>query len=296
MRILVAGSSGFLGSHLTERLRSGGHDVVRLVRRAASGPDEATWDPYAGRLDRDLVERADVVVNLAGTPTAGNPHSSRWARELRESRVTTTAVLSDAIAESDRRPAFLAQNGIGYYGDHGSEPVDETTPSRDGGMLTDVCREWQQAADSAVAAGARVCFLRTAPVMDRSAPPLQQMRLAWLAGLGARIGDGRQHFAMVSLHDWVEGTVFLAEADDAAGAFNLSCPRTPTNAEFTDALAVALGRRAFLKVPARLVEVGAGRLAPELLGSVNAVPAALEGAGYRFRDGDVGAVLAAGLS
>src|SRR3954469_12630609 len=97
MRYLIAGASGFLGSRLRASLLADGHQVTALVRRAP-GPGEARWDPYSSELDPALVEQADVVVNLAGSPTLGNPHSRRWADELRASRVTTTGVLAEAIA------------------------------------------------------------------------------------------------------------------------------------------------------------------------------------------------------
>lgn len=295
MHVVIAGASGFLGSHLTTRLREGGHRVTRLVRRDAARADEAAWDPYAGTLDGDLVESADVVVNLAGAPTAGNPHSRRWARELRESRVATTRTLADVVAASARKPAFLAGNAVGWYGDHGAAPVDESSDSLGDSTMTEVCRAWQAAAAPAVDAGARVVLLRTAPVLDRSAAPLRQMRLAWKAGLGARIGDGRQYFPVVSLRDWLGAVELLAGHPTASGPVNVCCPVTPTNAEFTDALARALGRRARLRAPARVVEVAAGRLAPELLGSTNVRPAALEALGHSFADRDVAAVLAAAL-
>jgi uncharacterized protein (TIGR01777 family) len=297
--VLLAGASGFLGTHLRAALAAHGHDVTALVRRPARGTGESTWDPYAAQLDRDVVEAADVVVNLAGAPTLGNPHSATWARELRESRVTTTRVLAEAIATSDRRPAFLAGNGISYYGDRSDEgdPVlDEQAGSRGDALLTSVTREWQAAAQPAADAGARLCVLRTAPVMDRRSEPLKQLRLLFLAGLGGRLGDGRQRMPMISLHDWVGAVGHLAGHADASGPFNLCCPRTPTNAEFTEALARALHRPKFATVPRFALKVGAGRMAPELLGSLNVVPAALEASGYVFRDPDVGAVLAAGLS
>jgi NAD dependent epimerase/dehydratase family enzyme len=138
--------------------------------------------------------------------------------------------------------------------------------------------------------------LRTAPVMDRRSEPLKQLRLLFLAGLGGRLGDGRQHMPMISLRDWVGATVHLAEHDDASGPFNLCCPRTPTNAEFTEVLATELHRPSFATVPRSALRLGAGRMAPELLGSLNVVPAALEASGYAFRDPDVVAVLRAGLS
>lgn len=296
LHVVIAGASGFLGSNLTAHLRDHGHQVTRLVRRPAAGEDESTWDPHAERYDERLIDDADVVVNLAGSPTAGNPHSQKWARELEESRVTTTRVLAQAIAAADDKPAFLAGNGISYYGDHGDAVVTEGSDSRGDALLTRVTRVWQAAADPAVEAGARVCFLRTSPVMDRRSPPLKQMRLAWRLGLGARLGDGRQYFPMVSLRDWLGAVTFLAEHDTASGPFNLVVPRPPTNGEFTDALARAVGRKAFLAAPKAALRLGAGEMAPELLGSLNVQPAALLAAGYEFHDHDVTEVLASALA
>jgi uncharacterized protein (TIGR01777 family) len=278
MRVVIAGASGFLGTHLSDHLRVHGHEVTALVRRAPASAHESRWDPAAGQIDTEVVQRADAVVNLAGASIAGNPHSRTWS------------------AATERPAAFLAGNGIAWYGDHGNATVTEDTPSVGDAFLTRVSHAWSAAADPAREAGARVCELRTAPVMDRTSPPLKQLRLLFQAGGGARLGSGRQFMPMISLRDWVGAVSYLIESRDVSGAFNLCCPRTPTNAEFTDALASALHRKAFLAVPAALMKVAAGDLAPELLGSVNARPAALERAGYDFEDEDVREVLAAALS
>lgn len=296
MRVVIAGASGFLGSHLGEELGRRGHEVVALVRRPADGAGESTWDPYARIYDRGVIEDADVVVNLAGSPTVGIPYSTRWSRNLRRSRVTTTRVLAEAVAHSARPPAYLAGNAVGWYGDHGEEPVTEEADSRGTALMTLVCREWQAATTPAVEAGARVCVLRTAPVMDRRAAPLKQLALLFRAGLGARLGDGRQRMPMISLRDWVGAVAHLSEHDSASGPVNLGCPETPTNAEFTDALARAVGRRARLAVPAPLIRLGAGPLAPEALGSVNLRSEALVAWGYRFRDRTADDVVRAGLA
>lgn len=296
MQIVIAGGSGFLGTHLVEELGRRGHAVTRLVRHPTSAPGESTWDPYAGTYDRAVIAAADVIINLAGSPTAGNPHSQRWARELRESRVTTTRVLARAIAEAGSTPAFLAGNGISWYGDHGDQALTETSDSRGHSLLTEVSREWQAATEPAVEAGARVCVLRTSPVMDRRAAPLKQLRLVFRLGLGARLGDGAQYMAMISLRDWVGAVAHLAEHDTARGPFNLCCSETPTNAEFTAALAKAVHRPALVFAPKAVLRVGAGEMAPELLGSLNVRPAALSAAGYAFKDPDVTAVLHTGLT
>ena len=143
-------------------------------------------------------------------------------------------------------------------------------------------------------------MLRTAPVMDRRSAPLKQLRLLFLAGFGGRLGTGRQHMAMLSLRDWVGATVHLAEHETASGPFNLCCPQTPTNAAFTEALADQLRRPCFATVPRFALKVGAGKMAPELLGSLNVVPAALHGIGLRVprsrrRSGAEGRFVSVGL-
>jgi hypothetical protein len=296
VHVVVGGASGFLGRHLVEALKARDHTVTQLVRRDPVADDESRWDPASGRIDAQVIEDADVVVNVAGSPTVGNPHSKKWARNLRESRVSTTRTLAEAIAASDKRPAFLAGNAIAIYGDHGDAQVTEAGDSRGHTLMTEVTRVWEAAAQAAVDAGARVCFLRTAPVMDRESEPLRLLRRVFWLGVGGRIGSGRQYSPMVSLRDWLGGVVHLAEHPDASGPFNLCCPETPTNAEFTRALARAFGRPAFLPVPAPAIKLGAGPLAPELLGSVNLVPQALLNAGFEFRDPDVSSVIASGLA
>jgi uncharacterized protein (TIGR01777 family) len=212
--------------------------------------------------------------------------------------VTTTRVLAEAVARSVQAggsTAYLAGNGISYYGDHGDEVVREGADSRGDALLTEVTRDWQAAADPAVEAGARVCILRTSPVIDRANPPLKQLLPLFKLGLGSRLGDGRQYFPIISLRDWVGATSHLANDQDSSGPFNLCCPQVPTNREFTEALASAVGRPTFLAAPAPILRVAAGRMAPEILGSLRTEPAALVQAGYSFRDDDAREVIAAAL-
>lgn len=295
MRFLIAGASGFLGTRLRESLALAGHDVTALVRREA-GPGQAQWDPYAGELDGALVEQADVVINLAGAPTLGNPHSKRWATELLESRVVTTRVLAETIAKSSRRPDLLAGNGVSYYGDRGDEVLTEAASSSGDAFLTEVTRQWQAATDVAAEAGARVCVLRTAPVLDRRNAPLKQLLLLFKAGLGGKLGSGQQYFPIISTPDWVAAVTFLAEHSEAAGPVNLCCPTTPTNAEFTRELAGLVHRPAFFRVPGPVLRQAAGRMAPEVLGSIRAVPQVLLDTGFRFADQDVTDVLVTATS
>lgn len=278
----MAGGSGFIGTALRGELARRGHEVTRLVRRDAAGPGESRWDPYQGSLDPAVVEAADVVVNVAGSPLAGNPHSARYRRTLRESRVRTTRTLAEAIARSERRPAFLAQNGSSFYGDRGDEVLTEDSGTAPGSLLTDITHDWQAATDPAREAGARVCVLRSGVVLHRSGGAFQVLRLVFKLGLGGRLGSGRQYFPLISRTDWVRAAVFLTEHDECAGVYNLAAPDPGTNAEFTAELARMLHRPAALSVPAPVIRTAAGPLAGELLGSCRVEPARLRWAGFTF--------------
>jgi len=295
VRVVIGGSSGFLGSHLAEELEGRGHDVVRLVRHAPRAAGERRWDPQHAPLGREVLEGADVVANLTGSSLFGNPHSRRYRHAILDSRVTPTRVLAEAIAASESRPAFIAGNASAWYGDHGSAVVDETSDSRGDSFMTGVARAWQDATTPAVDAGARVCVLRTVPVMHAESLVFKVLRPLFRLGLGARLGEGHQYFPVVSLTDWVGAAAHLVEHPTASGPFNVTCPDPPTNREFTEAFAGALGRPAFLVAPAPLLRLGAGPLAPDLLDSFRLVPRALEAEGYAFRDRDVRDVMARAL-
>ncbi len=295
MRYLIAGSTGFLGTRLRERLDALGHDVIQLVRRDP-GPGQVRWDPYAEPLAPEVVDGHDVVVNLAGSPNVGNPHSARFRERLRDSRVTTTRVLAEAVAASSRKPVLLAQNGVSYYGDRGAELLTEEAGSLGEAFMTSVTRDWQTATSSAVEAGARVAVLRTAPILDRRGDPLKQLRVLYLAGLGGRLGDGEQFMPMISARDWVDALIHVGTHDVLSGPVNLCCERTPTNAEFTTELGHQLHRPTFARVPAAVLRLAMGQLSQLPLDSLNTRPAAVLESGFTFQDPDVRAVLREGLS
>lgn len=295
MHVVVAGGSGFLGSRLRVELGRRGHDVTSLVRRPSSAPHESTWDPYAGEVDADLMARADAVVNLAGSPTIGNPHSKKWAAQHRESRIVTTDVLARAIAAAPTPPAFIAGNGISWYGDHGDAELTEASDSRGHSLFTETSRQWQAAAAPAVDAGARVAYLRTSPVLDRTSAPLRQLSLLFRLGLGGKIGNGRQWMPLISLRDWIGAVAFVIEHPEAAGPVNLSIPEPATNADFTRALAQAVNRPAVVPAPRLPVRLALGPMAPEILGSMRVRPAALLAWGYEFADPTVRDVVETGL-
>lgn len=287
MRFVIAGASGFLGRAWAAYLSAHDHEVVRLVRSEPSGPDEVRWDPYAGTLDRAVVESADVVANLAGAPLAHWPWTESYKRTFLDSRVVTTRVLAEAVAGTDRKPVLVAQNGIAGYGDRGAEVITEDTPTDADTFIADVTRRWQAATQPAVDAGSRVVVLRTGVVLDRSGGALKAMLPAFRAGVGGPIGNGKQYFATISLFDWLHAASVLSYDEQASGAYNLVGPDTSTNAEFTRELGRALRRPTFMRVPATPLKVAGGVAGGELLASARVEPRRLLEQGYAFAHNDV---------
>lgn len=290
-RIAVAGASGLVGVRLCASLQADGHQVVRLVRRAAAGPAEVEWDPAHGRLDAAALEGIDGFVHLSGESIAGGRWTPARKRSIVESRTVTTRLVSAALAKLASKPAMIAASAIGIYGDRGGEWVDET--SRAGhGFLAEVCSEWERASDAARDAGLRVVNARIGIALDPAGGALAAMLVPFRFGLGGKLGTGTQYTSWITLDDLVGALRHCLVSLTLSGPVNLVAPAPVTNAEFTRSLARALNRPAFLSVPAAALRLLLGAAADELLlGGARVSSRKLENSGFRFRDAEIDAAL-----
>ncbi len=288
MHIVIAGSSGLVGTALRHSLQADGHRVTRLVRRAPSAADELQWDPDVGTLDGTGLAGADAIVNLAGAGIGDARWNEDRKRVLVESRTRTTALLAETIAGIDERPGvLLSGSAIGYYGDRGDQVLTEQSDPGDD-FLADLCQQWEAATGPAESAGVRVAHLRTGMVLAPYGGALAKMLPLFKFGVGGRMGSGRAYWSWISLADEVGAIRFLLDRP-VRGAVNLTAPNPVTNAEFTKTLGGALHRPTLLPVPSfgpKLL-LG-GELAEALLfTSARIVPAVLTDAGYSFQHPDL---------
>jgi hypothetical protein len=297
MRVAVTGSSGLIGTALSGALRQDGHEVIPLVRRPP-GPGEIRWDPQAadGGLPPGALDGVDAVVHLSGAPIAGGRWTAARKQMLRASRVQSTQALVTALAAAKSPPqVLLSGSAVGWYGDTGDRAVDETAPAGTG-FLANLVRDWESAARPARDAGVRVVNLRSGVVLSRQGGMLGLLTPFFRLGLGARMGSGSQFLSWISLTDHVAAVRFLLGQAGIDGPVNLTAPAPVTNAVFTAALARALHRPALLWVPAPALQLGAGEMSSELLGSTRALPRRLTEAGFAFRYPAIAAALAAELA
>lgn len=285
MKILVSGASGLIGSALVPVLTASGHDVIRLVRsQPAAGEAAVRWDPEAGTLDAAGLEGLDAVVHLAGENLAEGRWTAEKKRRIRESSVKGTRLLCEALAGLARPPRVLVSaSAVGYYGDRGDELLTKESPPGSG-FLAAVARDWEAAAEPARRAGIRVVHPRMGPVLTPAGGVLAKMLPPFQAGLGGRVGSGRQYVSWIAVDDLLDAMLHLLATEALRGPVNMVAPRPVTNAEFAATLGRVLGRPAVLAVPAFAARLALGEMADEvLLASARVTPVRLAASGYRFR-------------
>lgn len=288
MRVLVAGSSGLIGTALVRHLRARGDDVIRLIRRPPANESEIFWSPSSGELDPAALDGVHAIVNLAGAGVGDKRWTPEYKKLILDSRVLATATLTNALVKNRAGAAqsvevFVSASAIGYYGETGEMAVTESSPAGTG-FLADVCVDWESAATPASVAGIRVVHPRTGLVLAKQGGALARMLPIFKAGLGGRLGSGRQWWSFISLQDEIGAICELIDKSVYRGAVNLTAPQPARNSEVTTALGQILRRPAIAAVPAAALKVALGEFSIEVLGSAKVLPSVLEQNGFQFAD------------
>jgi uncharacterized protein len=289
-RVLISGASGLLGGALVPTLQSRGFAITRLVRGTPTSEDQIHWVPNR-TIDPESVSGFDAIIHLAGESVATRWSDARKAK-IRESRITSTRHLAQALAQTSKRPRVLiTASAIGYYGDRADEILNEkSTPGS--GFLAEVCREWETANQPATDAGIRTVQLRTGVVLSSKGGALKKMLPPFRMGVGGNLGSGRQWMSWIPIQDWLGAVHHILKNDLLQGPVNMVGPKPVTNAEFTQTLASELHRPAIFPVPAVAAKLLFGQMAEEvLLASQRVEPARLVTSGYPFQYSDLAKAL-----
>ena len=288
--IAIAGSSGLIGSALAAALRGADHTVLRIVRRTPANSEELHWNPESGEFDVDALTDVDAVVNLCGVNIGQRRWSGAFKQSLRDSRITPTEVLANAVVDAGVETLINA-SAVGFYGDTKDRVVDENGRAGSG-FLAQLCEDWEAATLPAQYDGVRVVLARTGLVLARAGGALRRMRPLFSTGLGARLGSGRQYMSWISLEDEVRALLFAISNSTLSGPVNMTGPAPVTNAEFTTAFGRAVNRPTPLMLPGFAVRAALGEFADEgLLIGQRAIPSALERAGFLFHHNTIGEAL-----
>lgn len=280
-KILISGSSGFIGNALISYFKKKGDQVFNLVRKRSSSTNEVFWNPSEKQIENEKLEGFDAVINLNGVSVA-----KRWNKSYQEkilsSRVESTQFLSDSLEKLKNPPkVFFSASAIGYYGDH-EEIVDEKSPKGDL-FLSSICDLWEKSAKRGKDRKIRTVLLRFGMILGKNGGALAKMILPFSLGLGAKMGNGNQMISWISIDDLCKSVDFLLNRNEIQGPVNIVTPYPVTNTEFSNMLAKCLNRPCFLSIPRFLIELFLGQMGKELfLISSNVRPSLLIESGYSF--------------
>ena len=280
----MAGGAGSLGRRLADFFTDRGDDITILTR--SPHPDLAhrqlRWDgrtvgPWASELE------GSVLVNLAGQLVDCRP-TARNVMRLQRSRVTSTRALVEAARGLPSGPAvWLQMSTTAIYGDAGEDVVDERHPVPDGPpQMPGVAVAWEEAVEGAPTA--RLVIMRTGLVLDRGMPALDRLSQLTRAGLGGRIGHGRQWVTWIHVDDFCRAVAFLCD-HDVQGIVHLCSPNPIRNRDMMATFRRTLHRPWSPPTPALLVHLGAFAMGSDaalaLLGR-RCVPRRLLDEGFEF--------------
>ncbi|HYL79056.1 MAG TPA: TIGR01777 family oxidoreductase [Bryobacteraceae bacterium] len=286
MNITLTGAKGFLGSHLASTLLSKGASLHFLGRHVPAdlpaGVRFSEWSSASAEPPAAAFNGADVIINLAGEPVA-----QRWTPEvkklIRSSRIDSTRQIVNALSIQSRRPQVLVNaSAVGIYGSRGDEFLDEQSEPG-GDFLARVVIDWEQAALLAESLGIRVVLIRTGLVLGRDGGVLARMLPPFRAGVGGRLGSGKQWMPWIHLDDWINLVLFAIENTTLRGAINATAPNPATNAQFTRDLAATVHRPAILPVPSFVLKMAMGEMAGAILASQRAIPKVALSTGFQFQ-------------
>lgn len=289
--VLITGGTGFIGQALCRALLADGHELTLLARdplktsylfggrvHCVTRLDDASLDPGT---------RFDVVINLAGERILGPRWTTARKHKLIESRAGTTSALVAWIGRATHKPRLMiSASAVGYYGVQAQtdSTVLPETAARGGDFASELCEQWEDAAQSVASHGVPLAILRFGIVLGHQGA-LPMMRLPFLAGLGGRIGSGRQVMSWIHIDDVLDIIAHIMANPNprsAAGVYNLTAPDPVTQTEFAKTLARVLRRPSLLPAPAALLRLFLGEQAMLLLEGQRVRPARLEEEGYQF--------------
>lgn len=294
MKICVAGGTGFVGTRLTQRLMSHGHEVTIISSKGKSS-SKNTPSPHSLKADttkegdwQKELGGYDVIINLTGR-TIFNYWTESYKRQIYSSRVETTRNIVNGLPEQTET-ILLNASAAGYYGDSGDIEQDESK-SAGKDFLATVCQDWEEEALRAEKKGARVATMRFGVVLGKGGGAIETMKTPFKLGLGGPIGNGKQWFPWIHLDDLVSAILFLVNGSDLHGAFNCTAPGQVRQKEFAKKLAEVLRRPAFMPAPSFFMKTVLGEFGKSLLLGQKVVPRALQEHGFVFQYPQLGDAL-----
>lgn len=293
MKTIITGGTGYIGRALASSLVESGHEVIVLsrdpntVERLPVGVRADKWDGRTGNGWHALIDADTVIVNLAGANLSDKLWSDEQKQVIRQSRLDAGAAVVDAVERAAVPPRVVIQSsGVGYYGPHGEEVLDETAPPGND-FLAEVCVGWEMSTEPVERAGVRRCIIRQGVVLGRDATVLKRLTLPFAFFAGGPIGDGKQWLSWIHLADEVAAISWLMANDAARGAFNVTAPEPVRFDQLAKVLGRVMNRPSWIPAPAFAVRAAFGEMGSMVLEGQRTVPRRLLDMDFEFRYSEI---------
>jgi uncharacterized protein len=279
-RVLISGSTGFVGKNLTAYLINKNFEVFQLIRKK-DGEKSIFWDPGKKLIDQEKIKDFDVVIHLSGEPVTGYWTKNKQ-HKIYNSRIESTKFLIDTLQRLDAVPkVFITASAIGYYNYNDNQIYSEDSHSGNG-FLSQVCEAWEDEASKIM--GSRVINLRFGHILGKNGGLLPKLKLIHKLWMGGKLGNGKQYISWIAIYDVVKIVDFIMQNENIYGPVNVVNSSFVTQEEFARMISKLLNKPFFFHIPKFILRLFLGKQADEmLLSSIKAFPKKLKDFNYQFK-------------
>jgi uncharacterized protein len=286
--VLITGGTGFVGKQLTQLLIRNGYSVSVLSRGKKHSTKDVfyyTWDIEKQTIDIEAIEKADVIVHLAGVNIAEKRWTTKRKESILSSRVFTSQLVYNALKKSNKKiDAFISASGVGIYGAINGSAIctEDMQPASD--FLGQTCQKWEAGSQLFEKLGIRTVMIRTGLVLGVNEGFLKHLAPIFKFRLGSPLGSGKQYMPWIHIDDLCN--IYLEAIRNAkmSGAYNAAITDDTTNEVFSRVLARIYGYKIWLpNVPSFVIKLVLGEMAKIVLTGRRISNEKIKSLGFEFQ-------------
>lgn len=251
--VLITGANGMLSKQLATLLKS--EYEIRFLTRKVQKPNDYQWDIDKQYLDVKSLVGVKHIVHLAGVSIAEGRWTATQRQKIIGSRIQSAELLLKKLkAENIKLKSFISASAVGYYGTKTTSNIYTEEASYGNDFLSNVCLQWEQAADAFYDVATQVTKLRFGVILSAKEGALPKMLKPISLGLGAVLGSGKQYIPWVAINDVCRFIKHTIE-NSLGGTYNVVASESVTNREMTYLLAECINKKIYLpNIPAFLIK------------------------------------------
>ncbi|MCZ2102052.1 MAG: TIGR01777 family oxidoreductase [Chitinophagales bacterium] len=286
--ILIAGGTGFVGTHLAVHLARNGYVVHVLSRnkglQSTSEIRHFHWDIEKRYVDPHALEGVDTIINLSGANISQKRWTTQRKQTILDSRIQPLDLLLDYVLTHhiDVR-TIISSSATGYYGACTSDMILTEKSLKGTDFLAEVCGAWENHAMKFADQKIKTIILRKGVIIGKGGGIYDKMTPMARLGVNVAVGSGKQYLPWMDIRDLVRLYDWLIKSETISGIFNTVAPENITMNDFSETLLKSFGKKNYLpNVPAFLIKLLYGQMSGMLLNGTRISAEKLLDAGFVF--------------